>query len=144
MDTVKKDVRSRNMAAIGAKNTKPEIVVRSYLHRKGLRFSIHKASMPGKPDLYLRKYNTVIFIHGCFWHRHRRCDNSILPKSRQDFWTPKLEGNALRDKKNIQALQAMGFRTIVAWECQVLDKRKKRADECFLNNLFERIISQTT
>lgn len=139
MDTVSKDVRSRNMAAIRSKNTKPEMILRSFLHKKGLRFRVHKVSLPGKPDLYLQKHETAIFVHGCFWHQHAKCKIAVLPKSHRNFWIPKLKGNILRGKKNIQELRAMGLNVVVVWECQIWDKNRGCIKEEFLNNLLSKI-----
>lgn len=97
--------RSANMAKIRSKNSKPEVIVRSMLHRLGYRFRIHKADLPGKPDIVLKKWKTVIFIHGCFWHRHKGCPRASIPKSRLEYWIPKLEGNENRDRQQIIELQ---------------------------------------
>lgn len=111
--------RSANMAKIRSKNSKPEVIVRSMLHRLGYRFRVHKADLPGKPDIVLKKWKTVIFIHGCFWHRHKGCPRASIPKSRLEYWIPKLEGNENRDRQQIIELQKMGWRVLVIWECAV-------------------------
>jgi len=117
--------RSAQMALIRASNTKPELIVRRVLHRAGLRFRLHDKQLPGKPDIVLPSRKTVVFVHGCFWHRHKAsaCKLARLPKSRLDFWLPKLEGNAARDKRKQSALRASGWRVIVFWECQLGDRR---------------------
>jgi DNA mismatch endonuclease (patch repair protein) len=107
------------MSGIRGKNTKPEILLRKLLHAKGFRFRLH-AKLPGKPDLVLPKWNAIIFVHGCFWHRHE-CRIFKWPKSRQDFWQEKLNGNADRDTRNVAALVQAGWRVGVVWECTMRD-----------------------
>ena len=107
------------MSRIRGKNTGPEIVVRSVLHRMGYRFRIHAKDLPGKPDVVLAKYQTVIFVHGCFWHRHRGCKNCTTPTNRREWWLEKLRGNAERDKMHARSLRRLGWRAIVVWECEV-------------------------
>lgn len=111
------------MAAIRGKDTKPEMLVRSWLHRNGFRFRLHRKDLPGKPDIVLAKYRTVIFVHGCFWHRHG-CSNSSMPSARREFWEAKLTANALRDIRSQRLLRREGWRVIVVWECEV----RKRFD----------------
>ena len=106
------------MAAIKGKNTKPELLVRSWLHRNGFRFRLHRKDLPGKPDIVLPKYKTVIFVHGCFWHSHG-CANSVVPKTRSALWIAKLESNAARDLRNQNLLRAIGWTFIVLWECDL-------------------------
>ena len=106
------------MAAVRTRGTKPEMVVRSILHRLGYRYRLHRADLPGKPDIVLAKHRTVILVHGCFWHRHRRCAFAYVPKSREEFWHKKLEGNADRDRRVRKALRRMGWRVITVWECE--------------------------
>lgn len=112
-------IRSKNMRAIRSKDTKPELLVRKILHAAGLRFRLHRTDLPGKPDIVLPKYRAVIFVHGCFWHRHPGCKFSALPVTRRDFWQKKLDENVTRDANQIIALEAMGWKTFVIWECQV-------------------------
>jgi DNA mismatch endonuclease (patch repair protein) len=119
MDRLSKQRRSWNMSRIRGKHTIPEKVVRSLLHRLGFRFRLHTKSLPGRPDIVLAKYKTVVFVHGCFWHRHRGCKNSTTPTNRRDFWLAKLEGNAARDKLHRSALQKLGWRVLVVWECEI-------------------------
>lgn len=111
------------MSLIKGRNTRPELVVRKLLHRLGYRYRLHVAGLPGKPDIVLTKYRSVIFVHGCFWHRHdsAKCKLARLPKSRINFWTSKLEGNKVRDKENLKKLTAAGWRALVIWECQLKD-----------------------
>ena len=106
------------MAAIKSKNTKPEIAVRKNLHALGYRFRLHRKDLPGKPDIVLPKYKTVIFVNGCFWHQHKGCKYSRLPKTNIDFWKRKLEGNTQRDKLKQSKLKDMGWKVINIWECQ--------------------------
>ncbi|MBI2682887.1 MAG: DNA mismatch endonuclease Vsr [Acidobacteriales bacterium] len=119
-----KNARSRIMASIRSKNTLPELIVRSELHQRGFRFRTHDKSLPGTPDIVLRRYKTVIWVQGCFWHRHKRCRAGELPATNRKYWVPKLEGNAERDKKTKQALSQIGWVTIAIWECQVFDNKK--------------------
>jgi len=106
------------MAAIRGKDTKPELLVRSWLHRNGLRFRLHAKDLPGRPDVVLAKRRTVVLVHGCFWHSHG-CANSVVPLTRQEFWVHKLASNKERDRKNEIALQALGWRVAVVWECEL-------------------------
>jgi DNA mismatch endonuclease, patch repair protein len=108
--------RQLNMSRIRGRDTKPEMLIRRGLHARGLRYRLHDRKLPGRPDLVFPKYRTAVFIHGCFWHAHG-CALSKLPATRQDFWKQKLEGNAARDNKAIEALQANGWRVLVIWEC---------------------------
>jgi DNA mismatch endonuclease (patch repair protein) len=119
MDTLTKTARSKNMAAIKAENTQPELLLRRYLHRQGYRYSLHKDSLPGKPDIFLRKHSTIIFVHGCFWHQHRNCKDAGNPKSNRKFWYSKLKANVERDERNKKALRKLGYKVIVVWECEI-------------------------
>lgn len=124
MDGLTKEKRSWNMSRINSKNTKPEIVVRSLLHRAGFRFRIHRKDLPGKPDIVLPKFKTVIFVHGCFWHRHQGCEFAYMPKSRLSFWREKFAGTIERDSQHAMKLADMGWRVEVIWECELKDKAK--------------------
>lgn len=119
MDTLTRERRSWNMSRIRGSNTTPELAVRSLLHRMGYRFRLHRRDLPGKPDIVLTKYRTVIFVHGCFWHRHRGCRFSYTPKSRIHFWTRKFQQNVDRDRASTRRLRALGWSVLVIWECQV-------------------------
>ena len=114
--------RSRNMSAIKSKNTKPEIKVRKVLHSMGYRFRLHSKDLPGSPDIVLPKYKTVIFVHGCFWHRHENCKYASTPKTRQEFWEAKFRENINRDKLNQENLSSKGWKIIIVWECEIKDK----------------------
>lgn len=107
------------MSGIKGKNTKPELLLRSALHKLGFRFRIQRKDLPGKPDIVLPKYKTIIFVHGCFWHRHPGCKYAYTPKSNIEFWTNKLEGNVIRDRLTEKALEELGWRILIVWECEV-------------------------
>jgi len=109
------------MSRIKGKDTKPERKVRSWLHQHGFRFRLHKKDLPGTPDISLPKYKTVIFVHGCFWHRHAGCKFAYTPKSRIEFWDNKFRSTIERDLKKIKALEASGWRVLVVWECELAD-----------------------
>ncbi|MDP8234201.1 MAG: DNA mismatch endonuclease Vsr [Candidatus Saelkia tenebricola] len=120
--------RSWNMSLIRSTDTKPEIIVRKLLHSLGYRFRLHKKGLPGKPDIVLKKHKTVIFVHGCFWHQHKGCKRSNIPKSNTSYWKPKLNRNVKRDKKHKADLKRIGWKTIVIWECETknLGKLEKK------------------
>jgi DNA mismatch endonuclease, patch repair protein len=122
-DIVDPATRSSMMAGIKGKNTKPEMLVRRYLHRHGLRFRLHPKNLPGRPDLILPKYGTVVFVHGCFWHRHKNCRFAYTPKTHRTFWKAKLLGNAERDERMTEALIALGWRFLTIWECEITRSR---------------------
>lgn len=115
------------MSLVRGRDTKPELRVRKALHAEGLRYRLHDASLPGKPDLTFPSRRIALFVHGCFWHRHEGCPAARLPKSRSDFWIPKLTGNAARDQRNAAALRALGWRVLVIWECESSDPKKLHA-----------------
>ncbi|MCP1642028.1 DNA mismatch endonuclease (patch repair protein) [Pseudomonas citronellolis] len=106
------------MGKIKGRNTKPEMVVRSLCHAMGLRFRLHRKDLPGSPDLVFPKYRLCLFVHGCFWHRHPGCKYAYTPKTRLDFWLPKLQRNMERDQEKEEALRALGWRVEVVWECE--------------------------
>lgn len=118
VDTLTMLERSRVMSRIRSKDTKPEMVVRRLTHGMGYRYRLHDKKFPGCPDLVFRRRGKVIFVHGCFWHRHRNCALARLPKSNRDFWTPKLNANRKRDEKNLRALTKAGWSVLVVWECE--------------------------
>ena len=113
--------RSRNMSAIKSKNTKPEIDVRKLLHSMGYRFRLHRKDLPGSPDIVLPKYKTVIFVHGCFWHRHQNCKYASTPKTRKEFWESKFKANVKRDKEIEEKIKNIGWQSSVIWECELKD-----------------------
>lgn len=124
MDIWSKEKRSQVMSKISGKNTKPEQRARKLLTSLGLRYRLHVNNLPGKPDIVLRKYNFIIFIHGCFWHLHSKCRDGTIPKSRENYWKKKLLGNKQRDSANIKELRAQGWKVLRLWECE-LEKKPK-------------------
>ena len=117
--------RSRNMSAIKSKNTKPEIAVRKLLHSMGYRFRLHRKDLPGSPDIILPKYKTVIFVHGCFWHRHENCKYASIPKTRKEFWESKFKANVKRDKEIQEKIKNIGWQSVVFWECEIKNEKIK-------------------
>ncbi len=115
------EAKRRLMARFRQRDTKPELVVRRVLHRMGFRFRVHVGRLPGRPDIVLPKYRTAIFVHGCFWHRHHGCKIATSPKTRQEFWQAKFEGNVARDQRNTDALAAEGYQVHIVWECEAKD-----------------------
>ncbi|MGY3212480.1 very short patch repair endonuclease [Mucilaginibacter sp. HD30] len=130
-DVHSKNIRSFNMSRIRSKDTKPEILVRKFLFSKGFRFRLHEGKLPGKPDIVLPKYNSVIFIHGCFWHGHKGCRYFVIPKTRTDWWLAKITGNQARDKQSVEILKQKGWNIINVWECEL----KKNSAESTLDYL---------
>jgi DNA mismatch endonuclease, patch repair protein len=118
-DVHSEKVRSYNMSRIKGKNTKPEMLVRRFLFSHGYRYRLHEKKLPGKPDIVLPKYNTAIFIHGCFWHGHNDCRYFIIPKTRTDWWLDKINRNKTLDNKSAELLEKNGWRVIVIWECDL-------------------------
>lgn len=116
-DIVDSATRSKMMSGIHGKDTQPELAIRQYLHARGYRFRLHRKELPGSPDLVLAKYRLAVFVHGCFWHRHKGCYYATTPATRSDFWRRKLDGNAERDQRQQQALEALGWRVLTVWEC---------------------------
>jgi len=135
VDIISEERRSWNMSRIRGKDTKPEIIVRSMLHRMGYRFRLHRKDLPGKPDIVLPKYNTVIFVHGCFWHRHKGCKFAYKPKSRIDFWNSKFDETVARDKRNRKQLEANGWNVEIIWECETKDMNR-------LKNIINKILQE--
>lgn len=132
MDNRSKEARSKNMSNIPNKNTKPEETVRKYLFSKGFRYRKNVSALPGKPDIVLPKYKTVVFVNGCFWHAHKGCRWFIPPKSNTDFWNKKFKYNTERDERNYSKLKEMGWKTLVVWECEIRhgDSQKTLIDLC--------------
>jgi DNA mismatch endonuclease, patch repair protein len=118
-DTLTAERRSWNMSRIKSKDTKPEVFVRSKLHHAGLCFRLHDKLLPGKPDMVLKKYNAVIFVNGCFWHRHEGCPNATTPNTRREFWTEKFNRTMERDREQQEALKSLGWRVLCIWECEL-------------------------
>jgi DNA mismatch endonuclease, patch repair protein len=128
-------VRSYNMSQIKGKNTRPEVFVRKFLHRSGLRFRIHSRSLPGKPDIVLKKYKTAILVHGCFWHGHEGCKYFVKPKTNTQFWLTKIEQNKARDREAIKNLTQAGWKVIEIWECEIKSYNSGK----FLNRIVKTI-----
>lgn len=131
MDRLSPERRSWLMSRIKGANTKPEIAVRSLLHRMGYRFRLHRRGLPGTPDIVLPVREAVVFVHGCFWHGHA-CKKTKMPKSRESYWTEKIEANRRRDARNRKSLRALGWKVVVVWECEVkkgelISRRLKKA-----------------
>jgi len=130
------ETRSNNMSQIRSKNTKPELVVRQYLFANGLRYRLHRNDLSGKPDIVLPKYNTVIFVHGCFWHGHNNCKNFVLPKTKTEWWKNKITANQNRDLVNINKLEKSDWNVIEIFECEL----KKDCLSITLSNTLSKII----
>ena len=116
--------RSDIMRAVKRANTAPEIIVRQVLHALGIRFRLHRRDLPGSPDVVLPRFRTVIFVHGCFWHRHPDCRNTTTPKTRQEYWLPKFAANIERDLRKEAQLQALGWRVLLVWECETKQREE--------------------
>lgn len=134
-DHVSPDVRSRIMRSVHSENTGPEMLVRSAAHALGLRFRLHDKKLPGKPDMVLARWRTVIFVNGCYWHRHKGCRKASSPKSNIEFWNKKFDTNVERDKRNYRKLERAGWRVIVIWQCEV--KTKADAKKVVAHHFFE-------
>ena len=139
MDVFTKVERSHLMSKIRGKDTKPELIVRKYLHSKGLRFRLHSSNLPGKPDIVLKKYNSVVFVNGCFWHGHSGCKYHKIPKTRSEYWKNKIDRNKGKDKLAIRSLVDSGWNVYVIWEC----KLKKGSVDSTLINLVKNIRSSS-
>lgn len=128
-DVHSRETRSYNMSMIKGKNTKPEIIVRRFLFSKGYRFRIHVKNLAGHPDIVLKKFKTVIFVNGCFWHGHENCCYFILPSTRNEWWRNKIEGNKKRDKNIKKELEDRGWNVLTIWECELKDNQEKKLNE---------------
>jgi DNA mismatch endonuclease (patch repair protein) len=114
--------RSRNMSRVKGRDTKPELLVRSIVHRLGYRFRLHEKRLPGRPDVVLPRHRKVIFVHGCFWHGHAGCRKAARPSTNREFWDKKIDGNIARDRANIRALRRAGWKVLVIWQCAMRDR----------------------
>lgn len=132
--------RSYNMSRIRSKDTKPELLVRKYLFSKGFRYRLYDKKLPGKPDIVLPKYKTVIFIHGCFWHGHENCNYFVLPKTRTEWWKAKIEDNALRDRKNSELLENSGWNVLTVFECELKGGGKQKTLEEIISTILKKEI----
>ena len=136
MDIWSEKKRSEVMSKIRGRNTKPEMILRSALFRKGFRFRVHKKDLPGKPDIVLPKYHSVIFVHGCFWHYHKKCNEGRIPSSNLKFWKEKLEHNVKKDANNIKALKKENWKVFVIWECEI-EKQFEKTIKRLVKNIEE-------
>ena len=127
--------RSFNMQQIKGKDTKPEMLVRKFLHANGFRYKLHDKKLPGKPDIVLLKYKTIIFVHGCFWHGHRNCKYFVVPKTRTEWWQNKINGNIANDTKAIKALKKEGWKIINIWECGLKAAKMQKTLDSILRKL---------
>ena len=134
-DVHSKAIRSYNMSKIRGKDTKPELIIRRFLHSRGFRYRLHRKDLPGKPDIVLPKYKTIIFVQGCFWHGHDGCKYYVVPKTRTDWWLNKINGNIRKDRASRQMLTISGWKVIEVWECEL----KKMKINSTLENLITRI-----
>ena len=114
------------MSRIKAKNTKPELLVRKFLHAQGFRYTLHNKKLPGKPDIVLPKYKTILFIHGCFWHGHKNCKYFVMPKTRTKWWVDKINHNKTNDEKAVKALKKEGWKVITVWECKLKPRKTEK------------------
>ncbi|MBC8321256.1 MAG: DNA mismatch endonuclease Vsr [Bacteroidetes bacterium] len=137
-DVHDKKTRSYNMSRIKGKNTKPELLVRKYLHSRGLRFHLFDSKLLGKPDIVFKKYHSVIQVHGCFWHKHEGCKNFVVPKTRTEWWLEKVNKTAMKDKENEEILREMGWITLIVWECELKGDRKEET----LTSIYNSIVCQ--
>lgn len=139
MDNHSPKVRSYNMSQIKSTNTKPEEMVRKYLFSRGLRYRKNVKTLPGKPDIVLAKYKTIIFVNGCFWHGHNGCKYFVMPKSNTDYWREKIKKNIERDRKNYNNLSESGWNVITVWECQLKKNMCKNTLEYLYYNIIRNI-----
>jgi len=134
VDIVDSETRSRMMSNIRGKNTKPELIVRRFLHSQGFRYRLHVKTLPGKPDIVLPKYKTVVFVHGCFWHHHHGCKYAYVPKTNTQMWRSKFKSNVARDRLSIEDLNNLGWRSIIIWECQIEPHQLTQLGKTLANN----------
>ena len=140
-DFLSPEERSKRMARIKGANTRPEIVLRKVLHSLGLRFRLNRKDLPGRPDLVFPRYNAIVFVHGCFWHRHHNCNISTIPKTNSDFWSEKFKKNVARDIRVVESLAELGWRVFVVWECELSSAKKAKATGQKLSELIRGGIS---
>lgn len=139
MDKHSKETRSYNMSMIKSSGTKPEEAVRKYLFSKGLRYRKNVKTLPGKPDIVLPKYKTIVFVNGCFWHGHKGCKYFVMPKTNVEFWTEKITKNIARDEITYKKLQNMGWNVIIVWECELKKDKRNNTLECLYNDILASI-----
>lgn len=125
------------MSNIRSENTKPEIMVRKFLFANGLRFRLHDKKLPGKPDIKLKKYKTLLFVNGCFWHGHKDCKIYVMPKMNEKFWREKIDSNIKRDERNINSLRRMGWHVYTIWGCKLVSKKRKSTLTSLVNRILQ-------
>ena len=140
MDIKSPEERSKNMAAIHSKNTKPEIYLRKLLFARGYRYGVNSKSVPGHQDIYMKKYNMAVFVHGCFWHRHEGCKYAYMPKSRVEFWLKKFEANVKRDELVRKELASKKIKVLIVWECTIKRMKKDKKTEEEVISLIEKFL----
>ena len=140
MDIKSPEERSKNMAAIHSKNTKPEIYLRKLLFARGYRYGVNSKSVPGHPDIYMKKYNTAVFVHGCFWHRHEGCKYAYMPKSRVEFWQKKFDTNIKRGEFVRKELESKKIKVLIVWECTIKRMKKDKKTEEEVISLIEKFL----
>lgn len=140
MDIKSSEERSKNMAAIHSKNTKPEIYLRKLLFARGYRYGVNSKSVPGHPDIYMKKYNTAVFVHGCFWHRHEGCKYAYMPKSRVEFWQKKFDTNIKRGEFVRKELESKKIKVLIIWECTIKRMKKDKKTEEEVISLIEKFL----
>lgn len=140
MDIKSSEERSKNMAAIHSKNTKPEIYLRKLLFARGYRYGVNSKSVPGHPDIYMKKYNTAVFVHGCFWHRHEGCKYAYMPKSRVEFWQKKFDTNIKRGEFVRKELESKKIKVLIVWECTIKRMKKDKKTEEEVISLIEKFL----
>jgi len=134
-DVHNKRIRSYNMSRIRSKHTKPELLVRKFLHANGYRYTLHNKTLPGRPDIVLRKHKTVVLIHGCFWHGHAGCKYYVVPKTRTDWWLNKITTNKVNDAKAVKSLKKEGWKIITIWECDLKPGKSEKTLASLLKKL---------
>lgn len=139
MDNHSKKVRSYNMSKIRSTGTKPEEIVRKYLFSKGLRYRKNVKTLPGKPDIVLPKYKTIVFVNGCFWHGHQKCKYFVMPKSNREYWENKISNNIVRDQKNYEHLATLGWNVLIVWECELRKDKQENTLEYLYYNILRNI-----
>ena len=134
-DVFPKEKRSEVMSKIRSKNTKPELFVRCFLFSQGFRFRLHQATLPGRPDIVLKKFNSIVLVNGCFWHGHNNCRYFNMPKSREDYWIPKIKNNISKDKEVVSKLRKLGWNVFTIWECQLKDNNAEKTLTTLANKI---------
>jgi len=137
--TMNRESRSYTMSRIRKTNTKPELLIRSHLFKAGFRYRLYNKKLPGNPDIVLPKYKAIVFVNGCFWHAHEGCKYNKMPKTRTEYWIPKITGNAQRDKINLKALKKLGWKIFVIWECELRKESLQKTLSKFVYRLTKRL-----